>query len=75
LHGTYKGANCLAHNFLDPFRFCEIEAVRDLSGLKSRVIDFALFFQERMRRAEDLKCPRRQLRSMKKIDRLRDGLL
>src|SRR6266481_429572 len=75
LHGTYKEANCLAYNFLDPVRFCEIEAVRDLSGLKSRVIRFAFFFQEWMRRAKDLKCSGRQLRSMKKIDPLRDGLL
>src|SRR5438552_2383153 len=75
LHGTYKKANCLAYNFLDPFRFCEIEAVRDLSGLKGRVIRFALFCQEWMRRAKDLKCSGRQLRSIKKIDRLRDSLL
>jgi len=46
-----------------------------LSGLKSRVVLFAFFFQERMRRAKDLKCSGRQLRIMKKIDRLRDSLL
>src|SRR5207302_9998463 len=75
LHGAYKEANCLAYNFFDPFRFCEIEAVCDLSGLKSRVIRFALFFQERMRRAKDLKCPGRQLHGIEKIDALGDGLL
>ncbi len=75
LHGIYKEANRLAYYFLGPFRFCEIEAVRDLRGLKSRVIRFALFCQEWVRRAKDLKCSGRQLHGIEKIDTLRDGLL
>src|SRR5205807_8751502 len=61
LHFTQKEANCLAYDLPGPLRFCEIETVRDLSGLKGRVIRFAVFFQERMRRSTYSKCPGSQL--------------
>src|SRR5258708_7341194 len=75
LHLTDKEANCLAYNLLDLLRLCEIETVTDLSGLKRRVIRFAVFFQERMWRANYPKCSRRQLPGGEKTDPLRDSLV